>query len=200
MNLSQADVSLFYKLWYELIWSINHKHGIVPKFDKPIYGKPADQQAFFSIRNKMWKNPYWIDDFLSESEFGALNEIERSIISRWRNEFVSGRFLVMQHTSKYTIFMNYDVDIKGANVPKAMAARYAEIAKVIEVYCDLKLTEGYKDVCLEVLAKLARKRPSPLVSGRVGTWACGIVYAVGAYRKFTVAKTSRLLILTRYVI
>jgi hypothetical protein len=64
-----------------------------------------------------------------------------------------------------------DIDTGGANVPKAMASRYMEIAKVIEVFCDLKLTDGYKEVCLAVLAKLARKRPSPLVSGRTNTWA-----------------------------
>ncbi|MDR2183974.1 MAG: DUF6398 domain-containing protein [Clostridiales bacterium] len=60
-----------------------------------------------------------------------------------------------------------------------------EIAKVIEAYCDLKLTAGYKEVCLEVLAKLARKRPSPLVSGRVNTWACGIVYTVGSFYDYS---------------
>jgi hypothetical protein len=74
-----------------------------------------------------------------------------------------------------------EVDTRGFSVPKSMAVRYAEIAKVIEVYCDLKLNDGHKDVCLNVLAKLARKRPSPLLSGRVNTWACGIVYTVGAF-------------------
>ena len=276
MNLSQTEIALFYKLWYELNWSINQKHGIVPAFDKPVYGKPADQQAFVAIRTEMWKKPHWIDEFLNEHEFGGLNELECAIIKRWRNEFVSSRFLIMQHTAKYSVFMSADkndtlygvcgisnsfkemipasmlpfmvetvlipfkdriiydsllntfnvsfgrgmrnsfkatydsvkkkrgiieqigvapaievkktkvsqpgdVDVKGANVPKSMAGRYAEIAKVIENYCDLKLNQGYKDVCLEVLAKLARKRPSPLVSGRINTWACGIVYTVGAY-------------------
>lgn len=278
MNLSQTDISLFYKLWYELNWSINQKYGIVPGFDKPIYGQRVDQQTFITIRNELWKNPHWIDEFLSDNEFGNLNEVERGMLSRWRNEYVQGRFLIMKHTNKYSVFMNTDqngtlygvcgisnsfkdlipaaalplmvetvlipfkdkiicdsllntynvsfgsgmrgefkesyniakkklgiieqmgvapvivpgakkariaqagaVDTKGAHVPKAKAERYGSIAKVIEVYCDLKLNDGYKDVCLEVLAKLARKRPSPLVSGRVNTWACGIVYTVGAY-------------------
>jgi hypothetical protein len=82
---------------------------------------------------------------------------------------------------KKTTVQVVEVDTGGANVPKAMASRYMEIAKVIEVYCDLKLNDEYKEVCLEVLAKLARKRPSPLLSGRTNTWACGVVYTVGVF-------------------
>ncbi|MDR2713308.1 MAG: DUF6398 domain-containing protein [Clostridiales bacterium] len=72
------------------------------------------------------------------------------------------------------------VDTKGANVPKAMSARYMEIAEIIEDFCDEKLNAEYKDICLRALQKLCRKRPSPLQSGRVYTWASGIVYAIGA--------------------
>ena len=72
------------------------------------------------------------------------------------------------------------VDTKGANVPKQMSARYIEIAEIIEKFRDEKLNAEYKDICLKALAKLCRKRPSPLASGKANTWACGIVYAVGA--------------------
>lgn len=273
MKLSESDIALFFKLWYALTWGINQKHGIVPAFDKPTYGQRADKQIVVSIRNELWKNPHWIDEFLSDNEYGELNEVERGILSRWRNEYVQGRFLIMQHTGKYSVFMNtgenkelysvcgisdsfrdmiptsalplmvetvllpfkdriiYDsllntfniafgrnirsgfkesynaakkksgiieqmgaapvvvvetkkkkiapaekADTKGANVPMAMAARYLDVEKALEAYCDEKLNDGYKEVCLAVLAKLARKRPSPLVSGRANTWACGIIY------------------------
>ena len=72
------------------------------------------------------------------------------------------------------------VDTKGANVPKAMSARYMEIAEIIENFCNENLNDEYKEICLRALAKLCRKRPSPLVGGRARTWACGIVYAIGA--------------------
>jgi hypothetical protein len=32
MHLNQEDISLFFKLWYALIYSINCKHKIVPEF------------------------------------------------------------------------------------------------------------------------------------------------------------------------
>jgi len=70
------------------------------------------------------------------------------------------------------------VDTKGANVPKPMSARYMDVAEIIEKFCDEKLNEEYKEICLRALAKLCRKRPSPLMTGKAQTWACGIIYAI----------------------
>ena len=72
------------------------------------------------------------------------------------------------------------VDTKGAKVPKGMSARYMEVAEIIEAFCDDKLNDEFKEICLRALAKLCRKRPSPLMVGRARTWACGIVYAIGS--------------------
>jgi len=63
-------------------------------------------------------------------------------------------------------------------VPKAMQTKYDEIAPLIVSFCDEKLDESYKTLCLHLLEKLCRKRPSPLLAGRVNTWAAGIVYAI----------------------
>ena len=41
------------------------------------------------------------------------------------------------------------------------------------------ILETYEELCLKVLQKLCRKRPSPIATGRIHTWACGIVYAIG---------------------
>ena len=65
-------------------------------------------------------------------------------------------------------------------VPKAMQGKYDEIAAVLEPYCEKYLNEEYRDLCLRILEKLCRKRPSPLNSGRANTWAAGIVYAAGS--------------------
>ena len=63
-------------------------------------------------------------------------------------------------------------------VPKAMQAKYDELASIIEPYCDEYLNDEYKTLCLHAVEKLCRKRPSPLLSGRARTWAAGIIYAV----------------------
>jgi hypothetical protein len=70
--------------------------------------------------------------------------------------------------------------IGDEKVPLAMVDRYNEIAEIIGQFCDDKLNEELKVRCWRALAKLAKKRPSPICSGRVITWAAGISYAIGS--------------------
>jgi len=55
----------------------------------------------------------------------------------------------------------------------------AEINGLVEAFCKEHLNAEYADVCRKLTEKLARKRPSPLVSGKPQTWACGIVRTIG---------------------
>lgn len=65
-------------------------------------------------------------------------------------------------------------------IPNAMQEKYGGIASLIAEFCDDRLNDEYKGLCLRLLEKLCRKRPSPLLKGREETWAAGIVYAVAA--------------------
>ncbi|MDR1991903.1 MAG: DUF6398 domain-containing protein [Nitrososphaerota archaeon] len=281
MYLSRSEVELFYKLWCTLTWTINQKHKIVPAFKKPVYGEHINTEPIIAIREKLWENPQWIDEFLDEKGSNELNENEREILRDWRKKFIKDKFIVVKHLATYSVFMTFDdpaklygvygisnpiretapndvpfivetillpfedkiiydsllvtykisfgknaredindsykqikektgiietigipptpikpqtvtkkpkstppntpaIDTKGANVPKAMATRYVEIAELIEKTCDEKLNAEYKEICLNALVKLCRKRPSPLITGRAQTWACGIIYAIGS--------------------
>ncbi len=60
-----------------------------------------------------------------------------------------------------------------------MQPLYTAIVSLTDAFCRDALNEEYAEMCRKVAATLARKRPTPLVSGKVQTWACGIVYAVG---------------------
>ena len=64
-------------------------------------------------------------------------------------------------------------------VPKIMQATYDAMAEILKPYCDEYLNAEYLELCLHAVEKLCRKRPSPLVGGRLHTWAAGIVYAIG---------------------
>lgn len=64
-------------------------------------------------------------------------------------------------------------------VPNKLQARYEEITAVIDAVCQEYLNDEYADMSRKMAAALARKRPSPLQSGRANTWACGIVYTIG---------------------
>jgi hypothetical protein len=54
-----------------------------------------------------------------------------------------------------------------------------EIAGLVDAFCRKHLNEEYAGLCRALTDKLARKRPSPLLSGKPTTWACGIVRTIG---------------------
>jgi Domain of unknown function (DUF6398) len=64
-------------------------------------------------------------------------------------------------------------------VPKQMQARFDEIVGLTDKFCADRLNAEYAELSHRMAAALARKRPSPLVSGQARTWACAIVYALG---------------------
>jgi hypothetical protein len=50
---------------------------------------------------------------------------------------------------------------------------------MIDAFCRDHLNEEYAVLCRRLAEKLARKRPSPLLSGKPNSWACGIVRTIG---------------------
>ncbi len=290
MNLNESEIRLFYKLWYSLVWGVNEKHKVIPRFKKPVYGTrvATGREEFIKIRDAMWASPEWIDEFLKNHDNGEFTEQERSILTGWRRYFVRGKFIVVKHTAKYSVLMTpesgetllygvcgisdpirdtfdipvpflgdfvllpfegriiydslvstysmsfgpgmrssikewYDESYKkygiietlngeepvvrrkaekppkktsGAKpapegeaavpdnmkVPQTMAARYAAVAEILSRFSDENLNGKYKEIFFSALAKLCRKRPSPLVKGWARTWACGIVLATGSNR------------------
>ncbi len=68
---------------------------------------------------------------------------------------------------------------KSEKVPKAMQEKFDAIVVLTDEVCHEHLDEEYALLARQATAALCRKRPSPLQSGRVSSWACGIVYALG---------------------
>jgi len=69
---------------------------------------------------------------------------------------------------------------KSETVPEAMKSRYDEIVALTDAFCEEHLNAEYAQVCRQMAARLARKRPSPLLGGRLNTWAAAIVHTVGS--------------------
>lgn len=46
-------------------------------------------------------------------------------------------------------------------------------------FCDAHLNEEYKRLCEALIRKMARKRVFPFMSGRLESWAVGVVHALG---------------------
>jgi hypothetical protein len=65
-------------------------------------------------------------------------------------------------------------------MPAAVLPVFAEITAITSGFCAEHLNEEYARLCVELAAKLARKRPTlPLLRGDRRIWAAGIVYAIG---------------------
>jgi len=64
-------------------------------------------------------------------------------------------------------------------VPKDMQARFDEITQLTDTFSHEHLNDEYATLCRQLTASLCRKRPSPLSQGKVATWACGIIHAIG---------------------
>lgn len=69
---------------------------------------------------------------------------------------------------------------RSERAPTMMKSTFDDITALTDPFCLEWLNEEYRQLVREVAAALCRKRPSPLVRGRIDIWACGIVLAVGS--------------------
>jgi len=64
-------------------------------------------------------------------------------------------------------------------VPLALQPKLNSLMAAIEPFVAERLNPEYRQLIQSVLGALARKRPSPLLTGREPSWCAGIVHAVG---------------------
>ncbi|HWH12507.1 MAG TPA: DUF6398 domain-containing protein [Solirubrobacteraceae bacterium] len=72
-----------------------------------------------------------------------------------------------------------DKTLSKLKVPMALRGRVVEILEITDAACIEGLDAEYAELCRELVARMARKRPSPLVRGDTRIWAAGALYAVG---------------------
>jgi hypothetical protein len=64
-------------------------------------------------------------------------------------------------------------------VPQVMQDTFNAVVKLMDEICNLYLNEEYAALARRIASVLSRKRPSPLLRGKIEAWACGILYALG---------------------
>jgi hypothetical protein len=64
-------------------------------------------------------------------------------------------------------------------LPEKVRPTYEAIVSLTDAFCRDHLNEEYAELCRQLAQTLARKRPSPLLSGQPTSWACGIVRTIG---------------------
>ena len=65
-------------------------------------------------------------------------------------------------------------------VPAALRETVDRLLLRIDPFCARHLDDDYRALIHEAVAALARKRPSPLLTGRDASWCAGVVHAIGA--------------------
>ena len=104
MYLSQQEIELFYKIWYGLMHGINERHKITLPFKKSNYGERVDEEPFVCIREQLWENPQWIEDFVKDNK--ELTQEEREILLSWGRYFICGKFVAVKQLKKYAVLMS----------------------------------------------------------------------------------------------
>lgn len=64
-------------------------------------------------------------------------------------------------------------------IPSTVRARARAIIDITDRACHEHLDDEYGRIARRLIARLARKRPSPLARGDARIWAAGVVYAIG---------------------
>ncbi|MEA1945579.1 MAG: hypothetical protein U9N07_09695 [Euryarchaeota archaeon] len=102
MKLGKEEADLFYRLYWSLLFYVNRKYPVIEGLDEPdlMYECPEDVNE---LHEKVCNDLGLIDSFVSENPFDFSNE-ELGIIKSWKN-FVKGRFLIVAHLKKYSVFM-----------------------------------------------------------------------------------------------
>jgi hypothetical protein len=65
-------------------------------------------------------------------------------------------------------------------IPAALRHDVEQIFKLTDTFCAEHLDAEYSELVRKLVAKLARKRPSPLSRGDLRIWAAAAIYAVGS--------------------
>ncbi|MEK7274961.1 MAG: DUF6398 domain-containing protein [Candidatus Desantisbacteria bacterium] len=68
---------------------------------------------------------------------------------------------------------------KAKSIPVANRSVYEAVIGFTDAVCQQYLNEEWGELCRELSAALARKRPSPLLRGQSNVWAAGILHALG---------------------
>src|SRR6266566_1115628 len=66
------------------------------------------------------------------------------------------------------------------NIPESLRHDCQEIFKLTDSFCAEHLDLEYGQLCRKLIAKLARKRPSPLARGDLRIWAATAIYTAGS--------------------
>ena len=76
--------------------------------------------------------------------------------------------------------MGRSKDSDHFRIPASVRPEAEEIIKLTDEFCAAHLDAEDGELCLKLVAELARKRPSPLLRGDLRIWAGAVIYTIGS--------------------
>ena len=103
--LEKEDVDLFYKLYSRLLCFVNKQAKILQsKMLSPNEFETLSLKDRAKIREVLYTQKEYIDQFLKSKNVQKLNNDELAIIESWKS-FEKGNFFIYKHYKKHSIFL-----------------------------------------------------------------------------------------------
>jgi hypothetical protein len=103
MKLSPEDAGLFYRLMWQLLFTVTARLDIWPKANTvEKYSRLASEDKL-PVREALWEHPELIDAFVAANP-GGLSGDELAIVESWKR-FVAGEFFIERFLKKGAIFV-----------------------------------------------------------------------------------------------
>jgi hypothetical protein len=104
MNLTSDEAGLFYDLYAALLSFVNRKLAVASEqFSNAQEYTSAPPEARGAIRNALFTHRELIDEFVRDNP-AKLKADDLEIVGSWKHA-VTGKFYVLRHLKKYTIFL-----------------------------------------------------------------------------------------------
>jgi hypothetical protein len=115
MNLPEPEGRLFYRLFVGLQRLANARHRVVPPFDTEaaLLSRPMEQRL--AVRDALYADPDCFNTFLDAGDLPAIPDAAE-IVAGWRDHRIAGRFLVLRHLKRHTIFLSTEGEIRAYGV------------------------------------------------------------------------------------
>lgn len=104
MELSEEEIVHYYDLYWPLLYYANKTLEVLKNVESPKDISQCSLKDVAKLRYQLFDQPELIDDFIQENPM-SLSRQDLDIIASWKN-CLKGRFFIVRHLKKYTVFLD----------------------------------------------------------------------------------------------
>jgi hypothetical protein len=104
MELSEEEIVHYYDLYWPLLYYANKTLEVLENVESPKDISRCSLKDVTKLRYQLFDQPELIDDFIQENPM-SLSRQDLDIIASWKH-CLKGRFLIVRHLKKYTVFLD----------------------------------------------------------------------------------------------